>query len=415
MKRLLVGLMLLVPVLAARSQDTLRINLHQADSLFIRNSYYLLAGSMNVEAQRAQILQAQLYPNPVATADLNAYDPGASEYFHVGRSGQKVFILEQLIILGGKRKSEIEMARTNAVIAELEFQSITRQLKFVLHSNLFAIGQQHFLIQKYNHQLALLDDLLHAFQVQADKGNVPVKDLVRLKGAYLRLNNDRAELLKDYYEAQSSVQKILQVSGIIEFQFTEEDILQYIKPITYEELRTTALENRPDFLILKQSNILAAQYLRYQRQQVIPDVNLFTSYDQRGGAFQNQVNAGVSVPLPLWNRNQGNIKSSRYKLQEASYTLQAKEVEIGSETQNAFALYNQTIAEYNKAFHLYNPDFDVTFRGMTENFQKRNVSIIEFIDFFEAYNDVLTELVRIKTQLVTSAEGLNQLAGKDIY
>ncbi len=52
---------------------------------------------------------------------------------------------------------------------------------------------------------------------------------------------------------------------------------------------------------------------------------------------------------------------------------------------------------------------------MISNFQKRNVSIIEFIDFFEAYNEVQTELSRIKTQLVSSAEYLNLLTGKDIY
>lgn len=52
---------------------------------------------------------------------------------------------------------------------------------------------------------------------------------------------------------------------------------------------------------------------------------------------------------------------------------------------------------------------------MSLNFQKRNVSIIEFIDFFESYNDVLAELMRIKTQLVISAEQINLLTGKDIY
>jgi cobalt-zinc-cadmium efflux system outer membrane protein len=52
---------------------------------------------------------------------------------------------------------------------------------------------------------------------------------------------------------------------------------------------------------------------------------------------------------------------------------------------------------------------------MTNNFQKQNVSIVEFIDFFEAYNEVLTELARIKKQLVISAEQLNLLIGKDVF
>ena len=136
---------------------------------------------------------------------------------------------------------------------------------------------------------------------------------------------------------------------------------------------------------------------------------------QRSGAFNNQLSAGFSIPLPLRNRNQGNIKTAQYKVQESGYQIQAIENGIYAEIQNAFSYYVQTISEYEKATKLYNQDFDITIKGMTDNFQKRNVSIIEFIDFFEAYNEVLTELTRIKTQLVVSAEELNRLTGKDIY
>ncbi|PKP47434.1 MAG: TolC family protein [Bacteroidetes bacterium HGW-Bacteroidetes-12] len=399
----------------AKAQDTLKINLQQADSIFITNNFYLLASSMNIEAQKAQIIQAKLYPNPIFTADINAYDPDNNKAFHIGHTGQKSFQFEQLILLGGKRKSEIEMAKTNANIAELEFQQLARQLKFRLHSNLFAIGQQQYLLSLYNSQLALLDTLLSAYQIQAEKGNIPLKDVVRLKGAYLKLNNDRAELFKQYYEAQTNLQTLLQTTSIIEFQFSEQEIEKYIKLNSLSEIRTEALQSRPDLLIIRQDKILAEQYLQYQKRLIVPDINLFTSYDQRGGAFNNQVNAGIAIPLPFWNRNQGNIKSSEFRLKEADYNLQAMQNEIMSSLQNNYSFYSQTVSEYQKATSLYNQDFEVTVKGMTDNFQKRNVSMIEFIDFFEAYNEVLTELTRIKIQLVVSGEQLNLLIGKDIY
>lgn len=90
-----------------------------------------------------------------------------------------------MIRLGGKRKSEIEMAKTDVKLAKLEFQQLVRQLKFRLHSDLFALGQQKFLLETYNKQLVLLDTILSSYQVQTDKGNIPLKELVRLKGAYL--------------------------------------------------------------------------------------------------------------------------------------------------------------------------------------------------------------------------------------
>ena len=395
--------------------DTLKITIPSADSMFLKNNFELLAASMNIEAEKARVIQAKLYPNPLFTAEVNALNPQRKKYFDVGTNGQKSFQLEQLILLGGKRKSEIEIAKTNAAIAELEFASLVRQLKFSLHYNLFAGGQQFYLLQKYNQQLELINTLLAAYQEQADKGNLPLKEVVRLKGAYLKLNNDRANLLQDYFETQKNLQTLLQTSAVIRFQFTEQDVAKYIQDQSEQNLQAEALKNRPELLIIQQNKTLAEQYLAYQKRLAIPDVNLFTSYDQRGGAFTNQVDAGIAIPLPLLNRNQGNIRASQYKIKEAEYQLQAMQSEIVIGIQNSYQVYNQLVAEYKKALSLYNSDFELTVKGMTDNFQKRNVSIVEFIDFFEAYNEVLTELTRIKIQLVTAAERINLLTGKDIY
>ncbi|WP_343605475.1 TolC family protein [Fluviicola sp.] len=407
----------LILLVSARlfAQDTLHLSLRKADSIFLAKNYYLLAASMNIEAERAQILQAKVYPNPIFTADLNAYDPDNNKAFHVGNTGQKSFQLEQLIILGGKRRAEIEIAKTNSGIAELEFQQLVRELKFRLHSDLYTIGQQDFLLKKYAKQLNLLDTLLKSYQVQADKGNIALKEVVRLRGAYIQLNNDRAELFKEYIQTQTDLQILLQMSSFILPDSTDANLNRYLTPSSVSDLQNAAQQNLPELLLMKQNKVLAEQYLSYQKRVAVPDINLFASYDQRGGAFNNQVNAGIAIPLPLWDRNRGNIKTSQYRLQEAQYNLQAKENEIVSRINNSYAYYVQTVSEYNKSRQLYNDDFEKTVEGMSINFQKRNVSIIEFIDFFESYNDVLAELVRIKTQLVISAEQINLLTGKDIY
>jgi outer membrane protein, heavy metal efflux system len=415
MQQLTATLFLLLLTSVGFSQDTLHLSIKRADSIFLAKNYYLLAANMNIEAQRAQIVQAKIYPNPIFTADVNAYDPTNNQVLHVGKTGQKTFQLEQLILLGGKRRSEIDLAKTNAGIAELEFQQLVRELKFRLHSDLYTIGQQDFLLRKYTNQLNLLDTLLKSYEIQATKGNIPLKEVVRLRGAYIQLNNDRAELFQSYIQTQTDLQILLQTNSIVLPDPKDEDPERYLTPISLSEIQTTAMENLPELLVIKQNKVLAEQYLKYQKRAAVPDINLFASYDQRGGAFNNQINAGISIPLPLWNRNQGNIKTSQYRLQEAEYSLLAKENEIVSRINNNYAYYMQTVSEYKKSNELYNDDFEKTVQGMSTNFQKRNVSIIEFMDFFESYNDVLAELMRIKTQLVISAEQINLLTGKDIY
>jgi len=398
-----------------RAADTLRVNIKQADSLFLKNNYSLLASAMNIDAQKAQIIQARLYPNPVFTADLNAYDPENKQAFHVNNSGQKGFQLEQLILLGGKRKAQIDLAKTNVKISELEFQQMLSQLKFQLHSSMYFLSQQYVLIGKYNKQLNLLDTILAAYDTQAKKGNIALKDVVRLKGFYLNLNNERAEILKNYFEELSKVQTILQVNQVVYPLVSDQDFSAFIKPVSLDDLTNTAMQNRPDYLITQQDKIFAEQYLSYQRKLAVPDLNLIGSYDQRGGAFQNQVNVGLSIPLPVWNRNQGNIKAASYQVKQQEYETEGIKSKLLADVFNYYQLYMQSVIEFQKTEKLYNEDFETSFKGISENFRKGNVSILEFVDFFEAYNNALTEISRVKVQLNTSAEQLNLTTGKDIF
>lgn len=402
-------------VVNAQAADTLKINLQQADSLFLVHNYYLLASSLKVEAQEAQIVQAKLYPNPIFSTLLTAYDPVNDKAFHVNSTGHKEFQLEQLLVLGGKRKSSIAIAELDAKIALLEFHRLVQQLKFQLHNDLYKLRQQQILLDRYSEQLSLLDTILTAHEAQVAKGNIPLQELVRLKGVYLNLNNERATLLTDYLQVQSNLQILLHTTKPVLFEHSKHDVDKYLKTQEFDRLLNEALVHQPNLLIAQQEVALASQHWQYQKRMAIPDINLFVGYDQRSGAFDNQINAGIAIPFPIWDRNQGNIKSSALRLKATQYLLEAHEIELIVELQNTLTVYEHAMSEYQKAMTLYNEDFDITFNGMLTNFKKRNISLIEFVDFFEAYNDVLAEMGRITTHLVQAAEQLNLLVGKEVF
>jgi outer membrane protein, heavy metal efflux system len=417
MARVLTPLFCLFSILnlTVEGRDTLRISIPQADSMFLRNNFRLLASMLDIDAQKARILQARLYPNPILTADFNAYDPENEKLFHVNRTGQKIIQLEQLIILGGKRRAEIDLAKTNAAIAELAFQEMIRQLRFELHASLHSLNQQLFLIRKFNTQLSLLDTILTAYETQAKRGNIPLRDVVRLKGIYLHINNDRAESLKLFFEEMNDVQTILQTDAVIVPVIGDTELDEVIRDAVYQELEDLAFLHRPDYLLSVQNTTASQQYLNVQKRLATPDVNLIGSYDQRGGAFVNQINIGVAMPLPVWNRNQGNIRASRYYHQQAEFFEQDIRQQIRIQLQNNLAMYHQAVQEYRRAVALYDEDFEITLKGVSDNFQKRNVSLLEFVDFFESYNNALEEIVRIKIQLAVSAELLNFTIGRQIF
>lgn len=397
------------------AQKTTPLTLAQADSVFLKNNLLLLAEQYNLSAKDALILQARAYPNPLFTADVNAYDPDNNKVFHVNQSGQKAFSIEQLILLGGKRKAEIDIAKQNRKVAMLEMDDLLRNLRYQLHAGFYTINQQRITLDKFTRQLQVLDTLISAYEKQSARGNLPLKDVIRLKAVYFKINNDKSELANTYFTEQQKAQLILQSTNYIEPIVDDSDFDKLIEPAQYDQLLDSALQNRPDLKIADESEALALLNIKLQKKLAIPDMALNSSYDQRGGAFQNQVNVGVSIPLPLWNRNKGNIKAAKYEAQSAAIYQKQKSNEVQSEVLAAWQDLTLSISEYQKIKNFYSDDFDAVFDGVNKNFQKRNISILEFVDFFESYNESLSEYERVKNYLATSAMQINYVTASKIY
>jgi len=399
----------------SNAPDTLRLSLPGVDSLFLKNNLMLLAQLYNIEARDALIIQAKAYPNPTFTMDLNAIDPENEKYFHVGKDGQKEFALEQLLIIGGKRRSMISLARQDKSLAENELAELLRNLRQQLHINFYQIHQHQTILSNFDRQLELLNVIIQAYDEQARKGNIPLKDVIRLKAVYLRISNNRLDVRALQLENVQNLQILLQLSAMVVPQLGEHVFTDFQTPHTYEELLDLAMQNRPDLQAASLGIERAKTSLQLQKQLAIPDVILHTAYDQRGGAFQNQVNVGLAIPLPIFNRNQGNIKAASYdKLNSEIYNKQ-KQNQVQAEVISAWEGMKHCIREYANASQLYTRDFGDVFTGVNENFQRRNISILEFVDFFEAYNESLADFQRIKTQLALAAEQINYVTASPVY
>lgn len=409
------GIIPLLVSILSYGQREVAVNLEQIDSMFLNHNLLLLAEEYNIKASEAYIIQAKAYPNPVFTADFNAIDPQNNETFHVGKTGQKSFQIQQLIILGGKRKTEIEMARQNRDIATLEFDDLLRNLRFQLHTSFFSIYRQRSVLAKFDQQLQLLDTLIASYETQAKRGNLPLKDVIRLKSVYLKINNDKTELATEYFEEQRKIQILLQSDRVIIPQIDIQFLESYNRLASYADLIDLALSHRPDLKITEEQQAMAFLDAKLQKKQAIPDVILNGSYDQRGGAFVNQKNIGITIPLPLWNLNRGNIKAAEYNSKSQTLYQQQKRIEVEAEVQSAWNSMSLSIREYNKVKSYYSEDFEEVFRGVNLNFQKRNISILEFVDFFESYNESLGEYERVKNHLAVSATLVNYATASQVY
>lgn len=398
----------------SQTQQT-NITLDEAEKMFLKSNLILLAQQYNISAKQALVIQAKAYPNPTFNADFNVYDPQHNMAFHIDSSGQKSFQIQQLIILGGKRKTEVDIAKQNKILAESEFAELLRNLKVQLSRNFYSINEHKIVVENYEKQLRILDTIINAYKVQVNKGNFPLKDIIRLKSVYIKINNNKSELSSSYNQEQKDIKLLLQINQDVVPTIDENSYKSYIDLKALNDLQTLALSNRPDLKIADETAIIAALYLKLQKRQVIPDVAVNASYDQRGGAFRNQVNAGITMPLPILNTNRGNVKAAEFDKKSMDLFVLEKRLEVELDIQQAWQNMQRSILEYNKVSSMFNEEFKQVNTGVNDNFLKNNISILEFVDFVEAYNESLAEFQRIKTQLAISAAEINFVTATKVY
>ena len=415
MKKILALLLLILVYQVGLAQKT--VSLEDCESQFLEKNLFLLASHYNIDASKALTIQARIWENPTLTADLNAYNPDRNKYFDIGQNGQKVFAIEQLIYLGGKKRNEIKLAQTNEQLAELQFNDVLRNLKLQLRKSFYTVYYNSKNLETTDKQLTHIEDLIKSYSIQAEKGNIPLKDVVRLQSLYLNFKNERMEVVNSNIEEQANLQLLLNESQNIIPVVSGDASNKYLKEVPFDlkALEDEAIANRPDYLE-KQKNIEANELnVKWQKSLSIPDITLGANYDQRSGAFNNEANLTLGIPLPLWNKNKGNIKYAQTILEQSKAEKQNFDLQLQTEITSAWSKWNESRKNYIVIKPTVNSDFEAVYNGMLTNFQKRNVSLLEFTDFMESYNQAAVQVNELKKKVVLSGEELNSTINKDLF
>lgn len=406
-------LVLLGPVVLAQKTVTLQ----DCESQFLKNNLFLLASQYNIDASKALTIQAKIWDNPSITAELNAYNPERNQYFDIGKQGQKAFGIEQLIYLGGKKRNEIKLAQTNEQLAELQFNDLLRTLKLQLRKSFFTVYYNKKSLETTDNQLTHIEDLINSYSVQVQKGNIPLRDLVRLQSLYLNFKNERMEVVNENIEEQANLKLLLNSAENVTPEVSKEEFNKYLVTIPFDLklFQDDAIANRPDYLA-KQKDIEANEInVKWQKALAVPDIMVGANYDQRSGAFNREANLTLGIPLPLWNKNKGNIKYAKTILEQSKVEKQNFDLQLQTEITSAWNKWDESRKNYVVIKPTVNSDFEAVYNGILTNFQKRNISLLEFTDFMESYNQASIQVNELKKKVVLSGEELNSTINKDLF
>jgi cobalt-zinc-cadmium efflux system outer membrane protein len=119
--------------------------------------------------------------------------------------------------------------------------------------------------------------------------------------------------------------------------------------------------------------------------------------------------------LPFFNRNQGNIKNAKIQLEQSKVSY-----ESGIEKVKNDVTTNYVIAQRSeKLLASFDPNFDADNRRLinevTINFQKKNITMLEFLDFYNSYKQNVLQLNQLRYNKINALEQLNFSTGKILF
>lgn len=397
--------------------DTLALRLDSAENLFVRKNLMLIAQRYNIDVQKAQVIQAKLFPNPTFNFGTPLYQTVTHQYFPMGHDGEISMGLSQVILLANKHNKQLKIAQTNAELSEYQFYDLLRTLKHTLRSDFFNIHYMQQAANVYQTEIDGLQQMSDAFDQQKGKGYVSEKEVVRIKAQLYSLQSEYNDLIQQIEATESEMRLLLQSPGIYVVPVVNEMAVNNLNAAQYPiaALIDSAYTARPDLKIAGLNSKVANINLQLQKSLAVPDLTFQVNYDQQGSYINNLVTVGVSIDLPFLNRNQGNIKAAKaaIKQSEAGY-LEAK-AGVDEQIFNALqrAMENDNLLK--KRDSSFDKDFERLSVEVLKNYRSRNMNILDFLDFYDSYKENKVQTTTISFNRLSAFEDINFYTGTDMF
>ncbi len=411
--QVLLAVWLVSPVRAQSPPESLTIEEAVAEA--IHNNLSLLAERANIAIADARVLTAGLRPNPVANAEGDHLDLLGTGFNAINGGGPTEFSVsvDLLIERGGKREKRVDVAGKSKAVAESAFLDAVRRTSLDVQNAYVDALLARDSLELARQNLEAFDQIVAINTARVKAGDIAELELIRARVAALQYANSvrRAELA-----VQTSAARLKTLLGrgpgspapAISGDLRKANLVPDLA-----ELRATALESRPDLRAFRLDGLRAAAELRLQQAQAKPDLTFSTEYRrQQVNALSNSLGFGVSAPLPVFNRNQGEIARAAQEQKQIELRVKAQELAVVEEVENA---YNQHVT----ARHLLDT---IQSRMLAEakdvreitdfSYRRGEATLLEFLDAQRAFNETMQAYNEARAEHARSLYELDAVCGK---
>lgn len=294
------------------------IDLKEALTLSLKNNPEIKAFLSNIEAKDGLLIQSGLYPNSEINVEIENFGgSGAAQGFN---EAETTILISQLIPIYGKIGKKVKVSRINKNIAELEYESNKLDV--------FLSTKKSFLdVLSNQEKLSLTEQLVNI----SEQVNTTISQMVEAgkespieeKKSSIEYEQTKLLLTKIKREIFASKKRLAENWGDINKNYSKvKGNLYTTNDIPSLEKLLDTIENNPDIKILQRLQDLNNAKIKLQRALAVPDPTIGIGYRRLSSTDDNAIVAEFSIPIPFFNRNQGNIKASSFNLTKSSLEYQ---------------------------------------------------------------------------------------------
>jgi outer membrane protein, heavy metal efflux system len=404
---------------AAQSQQTTPVTINQCVREAVERNLSLLAERYNLSIADAGVITAGLRPNPVLSVytDLQPLlGNGATELNQSGPPEYGIradFVWER----GQKRRHRIEAAEQEKAVARWQLLNATRALALDVQNAFVEV-----LLAKETLALAGRNqDSFHRI-VEVSKERVRVGDLaqvelVRTQLAELQFNNAVIQSQSRLRIAKRRLQLLMGRGAPSDLFDVVGEMRREPLPFTLDELWRQALSRRPDYQGILRDQARSVAELRLQIAQGKVDYVIGAEYRRQQGlaGTGNSLGFFFSAPLPLFNRNQGEIaRAGRERLQIEART-RALEAEMRGELDAAWQSYDTARSLLTRIEGEMLDKARRVLASMEYSYRAGEASLIELLDAQRAFNDTMQGYNEARAEYARGLYLIDSVTGKDAW
>jgi cobalt-zinc-cadmium efflux system outer membrane protein len=371
-----------------------RLSLDEAVRLAAERNPQAAAARALVDIAEANRVDARLRPNPAASIESESYP-----LFESPRpsfvDGQELTIrFDQEIETAGRRRLRIEAAAAGVDVATLTVRDRLRQLELAVRRAYLRLALAQADADVARTSLEEIDRVLTVGRERVTVGEAARSEVTRLEVERLRFAEDAFSADLALRNARAALLTLLGASDLTQPLEASDSLMDPagLRAVTgnvgvSSPPQPPAVDLRPDLLAAREELRRADTETRLQRALRSPNITVGGGYRRDFGT--NAVVFGVTVPLPLWNRNQGGIARAAAERQLAASNLAIVELDVRLDIQQAVNAVetNRARADYIERQILASAreSRDV----VSESYRLGAADLIDFLDAQRAFRDTL--------------------------